>query len=95
LRIGAKGQEEYPLSFLGAIAAEILNTHSRNRNKFMKLVQIIIGLLVPPLGVAMTVGIGPTFLINLLLTVLGWLPGSIHALWVISKHNEQINNEAY
>jgi hypothetical protein len=25
-----------------------------------------------------------------LLTLLGWLPGSIHALWVIVKHEERV-----
>ncbi|MBD0301420.1 MAG: YqaE/Pmp3 family membrane protein, partial [Tolypothrix sp. T3-bin4] len=32
--------------------------------------------------------------INILLTLLGWLPGSIHALWVIVKHGEQVNRSA-
>jgi uncharacterized membrane protein YqaE (UPF0057 family) len=32
-------------------------------------------------------------LINILLTLLGWLPGSIHAVWVIVKHEENINRE--
>ncbi|MEI1375613.1 YqaE/Pmp3 family membrane protein [Nostoc sp. UHCC 0926] len=59
----------------------------------MKLVRFILGLLVPPLGVFLTVGVGPTLIINIVLTVLGWLPGSIHAIWVIAKHEEQINQE--
>ncbi|AVH63293.1 MULTISPECIES: YqaE/Pmp3 family membrane protein [unclassified Nostoc] len=59
----------------------------------MKLVRFALGLLVPPLGVFLTVGVGPTLLINILLTVLGWLPGSIHAIWVIAKHEEQLNPE--
>ncbi|MDY7015867.1 MAG: YqaE/Pmp3 family membrane protein, partial [Cyanobacteriota bacterium] len=25
-----------------------------------------------------------------LLTLLGWLPGSIHAVWVLSKHAERV-----
>lgn len=57
----------------------------------MNLLRIIIGLLLPPVGVFLTVGVGPTLLINILLTVLGWLPGSIHALWVIVKHEENKN----
>lgn len=59
----------------------------------MKLLRIITGLLLPPVGVFMTVGIGSTLLINILLTVLGWLPGSIHALWVIVKQEEKVNRE--
>lgn len=57
----------------------------------MNLVRIILGILLPPVGVFMTVGFGVTFLINLLLTLLGWLPGSIHALWVIVKHEEKMS----
>ncbi|HEY9603251.1 MAG TPA: YqaE/Pmp3 family membrane protein [Allocoleopsis sp.] len=56
----------------------------------MNLLRIILGILLPPLGVFMTVGVGPTLIINILLTLLGWLPGSIHALWVIVKHEERI-----
>jgi uncharacterized membrane protein YqaE (UPF0057 family) len=57
----------------------------------MKLVRLLLGLVVPPLGVFLTVGVGPTLLINVLLTLLGWLPGSIHAVWVIAKHEEQMS----
>ncbi|MEH2116949.1 YqaE/Pmp3 family membrane protein [Nostoc sp.] len=59
----------------------------------MKIVRFLLGLLVPPLGVFLTVGVGPTLIINIVLTVLGWLPGSIHAIWVIAKHEEQVNGE--
>lgn len=59
----------------------------------MKLLRIITGILLPPLGIFLTVGIGPTLLINILLTVLGWLPGSIHALWVIVKHEEKATRQ--
>lgn len=60
----------------------------------MNLFRILLGILVPPLGVFLTVGVGTTLLINILLTVLGWLPGSIHALWVIVKHEEKVSREA-
>ncbi|MBE9052986.1 YqaE/Pmp3 family membrane protein [Nostocales cyanobacterium LEGE 11386] len=59
----------------------------------MKIVRFLLGLLLPPLGVFLTVGVGPTLLINILLTLLGWLPGSIHAIWVIAKHEERMNTE--
>jgi hypothetical protein len=42
----------------------------------------------------MTVGVGATLFINILLTLLGWLPGSIHALWVIVKQEEKVSREA-
>lgn len=55
----------------------------------MQLLRIILGILLPPVGVFMTTGISSAFLINILLTLLGWLPGSIHAVWVIVKHEEK------
>lgn len=58
----------------------------------MKILRLVLGLLIPPLGVFLTVGVGPTLVINILLTLLGWLPGSIHALWVITKHEEQVGS---
>ncbi|HAA26997.1 MAG TPA: YqaE/Pmp3 family membrane protein [Cyanobacteria bacterium UBA8553] len=57
----------------------------------MNLLRIILGIVLPPLGVFMTEGVGTTLLINILLTLLGWLPGSIHALWVIVKHEEKVS----
>lgn len=56
----------------------------------MKLVRILLGILIPPVGVFLTYGISVTLLINILLTVLGWLPGVIHALWAITKHEEKV-----
>jgi uncharacterized membrane protein YqaE (UPF0057 family) len=59
----------------------------------MKIFRFLLGLLIPPLGVFLTVGVGSTLVINIVLTLLGWLPGSIHAVWVIAKHEEQMNRE--
>jgi uncharacterized membrane protein YqaE (UPF0057 family) len=55
----------------------------------MNLTRLILGILIPPLGVFLTYGLGTTFLINLALTFLGWIPGSIHAVWAIAKAEEQ------
>jgi uncharacterized membrane protein YqaE (UPF0057 family) len=57
----------------------------------MKLVRILSAIFLPPLGIFLTVGVGPTLIINILLTLLGWLPGAIHALWVILKREENMN----
>ena len=56
----------------------------------MKLARILLGIVIPPVGVFLTYGFGPTLLINILLTLLGWVPGSIHAVWAITKHDEKI-----
>ncbi len=61
----------------------------------MKLLYIVLGILIPPLGVFLTFGVGSTLLINILLTLLGWVPGSIHAVWAIAKQDqEQALNES-
>lgn len=49
----------------------------------MKILQIIFAILLPPVGVALKAGIGKDFVINLLLTILFYIPGMIHALWVV------------
>lgn len=52
----------------------------------MDLLRIIIAILLPPLGVFLQVGIGKHFWINIVLTLLGFVPGIIHAVWVIAKY---------
>lgn len=51
----------------------------------MDLVRIIIAVLLPPLGVFLQVGLGGQFWLNVLLTLLGYFPGIIHAVYVIAK----------
>jgi uncharacterized membrane protein YqaE (UPF0057 family) len=57
----------------------------------MNIIQIVACIVLPPLGVFLSVGFGSAFIINVLLTLLGWLPGVIHALWVMTKKAEQAN----
>ena len=52
----------------------------------MDLLRIIIAILLPPLGVFLQVGIGMQFWINIVLTLLGYIPGIVHAIWVIVKY---------
>lgn len=54
-----------------------------------KLTRFALGLLLPPVGIFLTYGLSTTLLINILLTFLGWIPGSIHAVWAIAKHEEK------
>ncbi|WP_189603810.1 YqaE/Pmp3 family membrane protein [Salinimicrobium marinum] len=46
------------------------------------MLTIILNILLPPLAVYMNHGLGTTFLISLVLTIIGWLPGVIHAFIV-------------
>ena len=52
----------------------------------MDLLRIIAAILLPPLVVFLQVGIGKHFWINIVLTILGFVPGIIHAVWVIAKY---------
>lgn len=49
----------------------------------MDVIRIIFSILLPPLGVFLQVGIGAQFWINVLLTLLGYIPGVIHAIYII------------
>ena len=46
-------------------------------------IKVLIAIFLPPLGVFLEVGLGIHFWINLLLTMMLWLPGILHALYVI------------
>ncbi|MFA5630433.1 MAG: YqaE/Pmp3 family membrane protein [Porticoccaceae bacterium] len=47
---------------------------------------LYIFIILPPLGVFLEVGLKGHFWLNILLTLLGFVPGIIHALYVILKH---------
>lgn len=49
------------------------------------ILRIILAILLPPLGVFLQVGLGLHFWINILLTLLGYIPGIIHAVWIIAR----------
>ena len=51
----------------------------------MDVVRILLSILLPPLGVFLQVGIGLQFWINVLLTLLGYVPGVLHAVWIIAR----------
>lgn len=58
---------------------------SLERNSEMDVIRILLAIVLPPLGVFLQVGLGLHFWINILLTLLGYVPGIIHAIWVIVK----------
>ncbi len=46
-------------------------------------IKILLAIFLPPVGVFFEVGLGLHFWINILLTVFGFVPGIIHAIYVI------------
>ncbi len=49
----------------------------------MDIIRIIVSVIIPPVGVFLQVGFGLQFWVNILLTILGYIPGLIHALYII------------
>ncbi|MEQ8516497.1 MAG: YqaE/Pmp3 family membrane protein [Chromatocurvus sp.] len=48
------------------------------------LLKILLAVILPPLGVFLEVGLGKHFWINIILTLLGFIPGIIHAVYIIA-----------
>ena len=47
------------------------------------VIRILFAILLPPLGVFLQVGLGLHFWLNILLTIFGYVPGIIHAVYII------------
>jgi uncharacterized membrane protein YqaE (UPF0057 family) len=56
----------------------------------MTLLRYVLAVVLPPVGIFLTYGVSTALVINILLTLLGWVPGIIHAVWAIAKHDEKI-----
>ncbi|MBD1584331.1 YqaE/Pmp3 family membrane protein [Pseudoalteromonas sp. S16_S37] len=50
-----------------------------------KLVLIILAIIFPPIAVALNNGVGKDLVINILLSLLFFVPGIIHAFWLILR----------
>ena len=55
----------------------------------MKVVKIILAIILPPVAAFMQVGLTLHFWINIVLTVLGVVPGMIHALWLVLTDKQE------
>ena len=56
----------------------------------MNLIRIILSVILPPVGVFLKVGLGLQFWLNIILTLLGYIPGLVHAIWIISQDRRAI-----
>ncbi len=50
-----------------------------------KLALIILAIFLPPVAVFLEKGVGKDLLINIILCLLFFLPGVIHALWLVTR----------
>lgn len=48
------------------------------------IIKIVFAIILPPLGVLLEVGLGKHFWINIILTLLGFIPGIVHAVYIIA-----------
>lgn len=51
----------------------------------MSLVMILLTIFLPPVAVLLKEGFGLQFFLNIILTIIGWIPGVIHAFWVNTR----------
>lgn len=54
----------------------------------MKILKIILAIFLPPVAAFLQVGISTHFWINIILTLLGAIPGIAHALWLVIKNKK-------
>ncbi len=54
----------------------------------MNIVKILLAIFLPPVAAFLCVGFGVHFWLNILLTLLGGLPGMVHALWLVVKDGQ-------
>jgi uncharacterized membrane protein YqaE (UPF0057 family) len=50
-----------------------------------KVLLIILAIILPPVAVLIKKGVGKDLLINIILCLIFFLPGLIHALWVVTQ----------
>jgi uncharacterized membrane protein YqaE (UPF0057 family) len=55
----------------------------------INVLRIVLAIFLPPVAAFLTVGIGLHFWLNLILTLLFFIPGVIHALWLVVKKAER------
>ena len=46
--------------------------------------RVFFSVILSPVGVFLQVGFGLHFWLNILLTLLGYIPGLVHAIWIIA-----------
>ena len=57
----------------------------KSKKKKSSVLLIILAILLPFIAVLIKKGLGKDFLINFILCILGYIPGIIHALWIVTK----------
>ena len=78
----------YRKCLLSSKGASIIDTKKSLTQSPVQMSHVVAAILFPPLGVFLTVGLGIHFWIDMVLTfVFTWLPGMIHAVWLVYNHD--------
>lgn len=54
-----------------------------SQSALAKLVLVILAIILPPLAALLQVKLTRHLVLNLVLTIIGFLPGVLHALWLV------------
>jgi uncharacterized membrane protein YqaE (UPF0057 family) len=54
-------------------------------NSNSDIIRVLLAIVLPPVGVFLQVGLGLHFWLNILLTIMGYVPGIVHAVWIILR----------
>jgi uncharacterized membrane protein YqaE (UPF0057 family) len=73
------------LAGAGSVGVAVAEAFVRGIPMTMDVIRVICAILLPPLGVFLQVGLGGQFWLNILLTLLGYIPGIVHAVWIIAR----------
>lgn len=57
--------------------------HVLERSNTMDIARVIVSVIIPPVGVFLKRGLGWSFVLSILLTLLAYFPGLIYALYVV------------
>lgn len=72
---------------MGADAVDDLDKPLKGRTSVRSLdvivLKIIVAIILPPVAAIWQMGLSTHFWINMILTILGYVPGLIHALWLV------------
>ena len=49
----------------------------------MEILKIVFAVLLPPVAAFLQVGLSLHFFVNIVLTLVGYVPGLVHALWLV------------
>lgn len=66
--------------------------HDLQPTGFSEILLVLLSCVLPPLGVLIRVGWHPHLLVSVLLTCLGWLPGVLHAVWVLGRYPHRVRS---